>query len=91
MATIGFVNVTTFRAGKITEQVRYFISSLPLGTKTFARAIRSHWRIENSCHWVLDVTYREDESRARERSARENFRLALPVHALTFESTSQQA
>ena len=73
MATIGFVKLTTVRAGKTTEQVRYFISSLPLGVKTFARAIRSHWRIENSCHWVLDVTYREDESRTRERSARENF------------------
>jgi len=73
LATIGFVKLTTVRAGKTTEQVRYFISSLPLGVKTFARAIRSHWRIENSCHWVLDVTYREDESRTRERSARENF------------------
>jgi len=73
LATIGFVKLTTVRAGKTTEQVRYFISSLPLGVKTFARAIRSHWRIENSCHWVLDVTYREDESRTREKSARENF------------------
>ena len=42
LSTIGFVKLTTFRAGKPTEQVRYFISSLPLGLKTFARAIRSH-------------------------------------------------
>ena len=73
LATIGFVKLTTVRVGKTTRQVRYCISSLPLGVKTFARAIRSHWRIENSCHWGLDVTCREDESRTREKSARENF------------------
>ncbi len=66
LATIGFVKLTTVRMGKTTEQVRYFISSLPLGVETFARAIRIHWRIENSCHWGLDVTYREGEMRARE-------------------------
>jgi predicted transposase YbfD/YdcC len=73
LATLGFVKLTTVRAGKTTEQVRYFISSLPLGVKTFAHAIRSHWRIENSCHLVLDVTYRENESRTREKCVRENF------------------
>jgi predicted transposase YbfD/YdcC len=73
LATIRFVKLTTDRVGKTTGQVRYFISSLPLGTKTFARAIRSHSWIENSCHWVLDATCREDESRTREKCARENF------------------
>jgi hypothetical protein len=38
-----------------------------------ARAIRIQWRIENNCHRVLDVTCREDESRTREKCARENF------------------
>ena len=37
--------------------------------ETFARASRSHWRIQHSCHWVLVVTSREDESRTREKSA----------------------
>ena len=41
--------------------------------KRFAHAVRSHWGIENSCHWVLDVTYREDDSRMREKNLRENF------------------
>jgi hypothetical protein len=35
--------------------------------KLFARASRSHWSIENSCHWSLDMTFREDESRVRDR------------------------
>jgi serine/threonine protein kinase len=39
----------------------------------FAHAVRSHWGIENTCHWSLDVTYREDESRIREKHLRENF------------------
>ena len=41
--------------------------------KRFARALRSHWGIENSCHWSLDVTYREDESRIRDEHLRETF------------------
>ena len=53
--------------------MRYFISSLTMGVREFARAVRSHWGIENSCHWCLDVTYREDESRIRETQLRENF------------------
>ena len=41
--------------------------------KRFATAIRSHWGIENSCHWSLDLTYREDESRIQNKHMRENF------------------
>lgn len=40
--------------------------------KRFAQAVRSHWRIENSLHGVLDVTFREDESRSRDRRLAEN-------------------
>jgi predicted transposase YbfD/YdcC len=40
--------------------------------KTFAHAVRSHWSVENGCHWTLDVTFREDESRIREKRLREN-------------------
>src|SRR5829696_3670827 len=55
------------------RRARYYISSLGVGVKRFAHAVRSHWGIENSCHWSLDVTYREDESRIREEHLRENF------------------
>lgn len=54
------------------SEVRYFISSLRLGVKRFARAIRGHWGIENTLHWCLDVTFREDESRLRDRHAADN-------------------
>jgi predicted transposase YbfD/YdcC len=59
--------------GRQTIETRYYISSLPLGVKRFARAVRGHWGIENSCHWSLDFTFREDESRIRDKNLRENF------------------
>lgn len=72
LMTIGIAMLTCVRDGKETYDCRYFISSLGMGVKLFARAVRSHWGIENSCHWTLDVTYREDESRVREVYMREN-------------------
>lgn len=73
LRTIGVVISICQRNGKETVETRYYISSLALGVKQFARAIRSHWSIENTCHWSLDVTYREDDSRIRDQNARENF------------------
>jgi predicted transposase YbfD/YdcC len=72
LKTIAIVTSVCLRDGKETIEVRYYISSLAMGVKQLARAVRGHWGIENSCHWVLDVTYREDESRIREESLREN-------------------
>lgn len=73
LTTIGMVILTCLRGGKETTEMRFFISSLALGVKQFAKAVRNHWGIENTCHWSLDVTYREDESRIRDVNARENF------------------
>jgi predicted transposase YbfD/YdcC len=73
LKSIGVVVSECVRDGKETVEVRYYISSLGVGVKRFAHAVRSHWSIENSCHWSLDVTYREDESRIRDRHLRENF------------------
>ncbi len=73
LKTIAAVTLLCLRDGKETIEVRYYISSLAMGVKQLARAVRGHWGIENSCHWVLDVTYREDESRIREESLRQNF------------------
>jgi len=72
LKSVGVVVSECVRDGKATDEVRYYISSLAVGVKRFAHAVRSHWRIENTCHWSLDVTYREDESRVRDRHLREN-------------------
>lgn len=73
LQTIGVVVSACVRDGKETIETRYYISSLEVGVKRFAHAVRSHWGIENSCHWSLDFTFREDESRIRDRNVRENF------------------
>ena len=53
-------------------QQRFYISSLPADAEEIAHMIRRHWEIENSLHWVLDVTYREDECRVRKDHAASN-------------------
>jgi len=73
LRTIAVVTALCIRDGKQTAEVRYYISSLAMDVKRLARAVRGHWGIENGCHWILDVTYREDESRIREEALRENF------------------
>src|SRR3954451_2285153 len=73
LKSIGLVTSRCLRERKETIEVRYSISSLEVDVKQFARAVRGHWSIENGCHWVLDMTFREDESRIRERHLRENF------------------
>ena len=73
LKSIGMATSCCLRDGKETIEVRYYISSLDVDVKRFARAVRGHWSIENTCHWSLDMTFREDESRTRERQLRENF------------------
>jgi len=73
MKSIGMATLVCTRDGQETGETRYYLSSLPVGVKRFARAVRSHWSIENSCHWSLDMTFREDESRIRTPQMRENF------------------
>jgi len=73
LKSIGMATLVCVRNGKETTDTRFYISSLSVGVKQFAHAVRSHWGIENSCHWSLDMTYREDESRIRELHVRENF------------------
>ena len=71
--TIAVVMLSCIRDGKETVETRYYLSSLEMGVRRIADAIRSHWAIENTLHWCLDVTYREDESRIREKNLRSNF------------------
>lgn len=69
---IGYaVRITRHADGTETDDVRYYVLSRYLSGKRFAQAVRSHWSIE-SLHWVLDVTFREDDSRTRERTLANN-------------------
>jgi predicted transposase YbfD/YdcC len=83
LASVGLVESLRELGGKTTVERRYYLSSLKLDVETFARAVRGHWGVENKLHWVLDVCFREDQSRAREGYAAENLatlrRLALNV------------
>jgi predicted transposase YbfD/YdcC len=72
LQTIGLVISHSVCGEKETMDVRYYISSLRMGIKQFARSVRSHWSIENTCHWSLDMTYREDAQRTRNRQLAEN-------------------
>lgn len=58
---------------KVETQDRYFISSLDSQADKFLQAKRSHWGIENSLHWVLDIAFNEDHSRVRKDNAPQNF------------------
>ncbi len=73
LRSIGMAVSAVVRDGKETIETRYYLSSLPVGVKRFAHAVRSHWGIENGCHWCLDMTFREDESRIADARLRENF------------------
>jgi predicted transposase YbfD/YdcC len=66
-------------SGKVTAEIRYYLSSSKLPPTQLATAIRSHWEIENRLHWVLDVGFNEDASRVRERNAVRNLALLRKI------------
>ena len=67
LKSVGVVTSRRVEGEEESIEVRYYLSSLAVDLNLFARAVRGHWSVENACHWTLDVTFREDDSRIRER------------------------
>jgi len=87
------VKITDTRTvnGKTTSATRYFISSLKNDSKEILRAVREHWKVENSLHWTLDVAFREDESRARIGHSQKNLTVLrkIALNLLKLEKTAK--
>lgn len=91
LKTLGRIESRRVLRGKEQTEVRYFLSSLPSEAARLAHAVRTHWRIENSLHWVLDVTFAEDQCRIRKDYAPQNMAALrrLAVTLLKQEPTKQ--
>jgi predicted transposase YbfD/YdcC len=81
LRSVVLIESERFIGESLSVETRYYLSSLPNDAKLLNQAVRSHWGVENSLHWVLDVTFQEDRSRIKKDNAPENFgllrRLAL--------------
>ncbi|OJA85846.1 ISAs1 family transposase [Burkholderia ubonensis] len=73
MRSIAMVESTREIGDTVSVERRYYVSSLPPDAARIAHAVRSHWRIENSMHWVLDVAFGEDQCRVWVDNAAQNF------------------
>jgi predicted transposase YbfD/YdcC len=72
LKAIGKVERSRESNGNISQETTYFLLSAPLPAERFAAVVRAHWGIENSLHWVLDVTMNEDQSRSRKDHGPQN-------------------
>jgi predicted transposase YbfD/YdcC len=83
LASLACVHAERIEGKRVTHATRYYLSSARLTPERFAQAVRAHWTIENSLHWVLDVSFDEDRARNRADNGPENLailrRLALNV------------
>jgi predicted transposase YbfD/YdcC len=89
--TVALVRAERRLNGKRTTTLRYYISSLANNARRFLASVRKHWGIENSLHWVLDIAFREDESRMRKLNSPENFAMLRHVaHVLLRQEQSER-
>jgi predicted transposase YbfD/YdcC len=77
--SIGMVERERTINGKTTVENAYYISSLASNAQVFGNAVRAHWGIENSLHWILDIAFREDESRIRKDNGPQNFAMLRKI------------
>ena len=72
LRSVGMIESIRDVGGETSVERRLYLSSLQLDVERFAAAVRSHWGVENSLHWTMDVTFGEDQSRARTQFAAQN-------------------
>jgi len=92
LKTICMVERERHFTDKIEKEKSYYIGSLKSDAKQFGDTIRSHWGIENSLHWVLDVSFREDDSTARKGNAPENLAVLrhIALNLIKKETTAKK-
>ena len=93
LQSVGVVEARRTLNGKESVECRYYLSSLKNDAAQFAKAVRGHWGVENSLHWVLDVVFGEDDSRARSGHAAENLAATrrLAVNLLRRDKTCKRS
>ena len=93
LKSVVFIESERFIGESLSVETRYYLSSLPNDAKLLNAAVRSHWGVENSLHWVLDVTFDEDRSRIKKENAPENFGLLhrLALCLLKRESSTKRS
>jgi predicted transposase YbfD/YdcC len=93
LKSVGVVEARRTMGSKESVERRYYLSSLSNDAARLARAVRGHWGVENSLHWVLDVVFGEDDSRARSGYAAENLAATrrLAINLLRRDKTCKRS
>jgi predicted transposase YbfD/YdcC len=90
LGAVGMVEAEVERDGKTTVTRRCFLCSRPMSAAEFAAVVRSHWQIENSLHWVLDVVFRDDHARVRKGYGARNMGLIKRIAVNLLKSATDK-